>query len=473
MPVLVAMFLLPLTSCDDFDDLNVDPNNPVAVPASNLVTQAEFALNNLLWSRGYNAEWSMLMVQHWAQNEYTEEGRFDVDGNSFDGQWVTFYASVLQELKSAADIINADEGLAPEVQANQLAIITILEVHAFHNLIDAYGDAPYTQSLNSTEFPLPAYDTQESIYTDLVAKLRAANSSITAGAASFASGDIVYGGDMGAWKKMGNSLLMRIAMRMSNVNEAAAKDAITTIDAANLITDNADNAMFNFDANPDIANPLFVDAVINVRDDFSVTTTLVDICNDLGDPRLAAFAATNSAGEYQGMPPGIDDNTAFNQNTLTSRPSEAVRSATAPAVIIDAAEVHFMLAEAYQRGMLTGDAAAAYAAGVTASMNYWGITDQAAIDAYVAANPYDAANYKECIGTQKWLAFYMNGPQAWAEWRRLGQPVLTTGPNTLLSEIPVRLPYPISEQTRNATELGKVDGGDPNDISDRLWWDVD
>ncbi len=475
IPILVAAFLLPLSSCDNFDDLNVDPNEPVAVPAENLVTQSEFALNNLLWGRAYNAEWGMLMVQHWSQNEYTEEGRFDVDGNNFDNQWITIYAGVIKELDSAKNIIEADENVPADIKANQLSIIEILTVHAYQNLTDAYGDIVYTQALNSIDFPLPAYDSQKVIYTDLVARLRTAIGNIDTGAGSFASGEAIYGGNMTQWKKLGNSLLMRIAMRMSNVDEGAATSAISGITPADLITTNADNAMFPFDANAVTANPLYVDATLNTRDDFSMSSTLVELLEATGDPRISAFAATNPSGEYVGIASALSDASAIALKANSSRPADAVRSSTAPAIIMDAAEVHFMLAEAYQRGMLTGDAAAMYDGGVTASMNYWGFTDATAISDYLAANPYDAANWDVSIGTQKWLAFYMNGPQAWAEWRRLGQPVLTftAEAEPLLNDIPVRLPYPISEQTLNSASLEAVDGGNANDLSTRLWWDVD
>ncbi len=469
--MLVVALLLPLSSCEDLTDLNVDPNNPTDVPASNLVTQAEFMLSNRLWSRNLNAEWGMLMVQQWAQNEYTEEGRFDVDGTNFNLSWIELYAEVLRELQVASEMIAADEGLAADIQANQLAIIEIMAVHCWQNITDAWGDVPYSQALNSADNPLPAYDNQSTIYPALLNRLRTAVGTISTGASSFSSGDVIYNGDMTSWKKLGNSLMMRMAMRMSNIDEAAAKDFISGLSASDMITDNSENGMFAFDANPSIANPLYVDNVINVRDDFSVSTTLVDMM--VGDPRLDAYAKPNNSGDIVGMPPTVSDATAFGLNTTTSRPNDNVRAATAPGVIIDAAEVHFMLAEAYQRGILTGDAAAEYAAGITASMNYWGITDATAIADYITANPYDAGNYQQSIGTQKWLAFYMNGGQAWAEWRRLGHPELSVSSDAMLADIPVRLPYPISEQQSNSGALGLVDGGDPNDLSTRMWWDVD
>ena len=234
---------------------------------------------------------------------------------------------------------------------------------------------------------------------------------------------------------------------------------------------NADNALFVFSEDPNLANPLYIDATLNNRDDFAVSEVLVNSLKDMGDPRLDIFADTTNSGDIVGMPYGLTDGEAFDLKSTTSRPSELVRTNTFPYVLMDYAEVAFLKAEAVERGFTSGDAAAMYAEGVTASMNYWGIEDQAAIDDYIAANPYNDSNWKESLGWQKWIAFYMNGPQAWAEWRRLDYPELEVPEAATNPVIPVRLPYPISEQTRNNSSLQKVTSN-PNDLSTPLWWDV-
>ena len=470
--LFLGLALLGTTACDDITELNVDPNNPIDVPAVNLVTEAEYQVNRVLWSRGYNAEWTMLCVQHWAQNEYAEESRYTVDVNSFDVQWVDLYSDVLKELDFAKDMIAVDETLTDAVRANQTGIIEILMVHTFHNLVDGYGDLPYTQALQSVDFPLPAYDTQQSIYMDLLARLSAAVESMDESAGSFPTGELIYNGDVAMWKKLGNSLMMRMAMRIVDVDESSAKTYISAaLNNGGMISSNDENALFVFSDNPNIANPLFIDATINTRDDFAVTDVLVDNLKAMGDPRLEMFANPTNTGDIVGMPYGLTDGEAFALKSTTSRPSDMVRQATAPAVIMDYAEVKFLEAEAFQRGILTGDAAASYAEGVAASMNYWGISDDAAIADYVAANPYDNGNWKESLGWQKWIAFYMNGPQAWAEWRRLDYPQLEVPAAATNDVIPVRLPYPISEDTRNESSLDAVTSN-PNDLSTKLWWDV-
>ncbi|MCG8331713.1 MAG: SusD/RagB family nutrient-binding outer membrane lipoprotein [Chitinophagales bacterium] len=470
--LLLGILLVGFSACDDITDLNVNPNEPTAVPAANLLTEAEYELCDLLWGRTYNAEWSMLMVQHWAQNEYTEEQRYDVDGNDYNAFWADFYADSPNELKIARDLIAEDANLNEATRANQLAIIDILMAHAFHNWTDAFGSIPYTEALDPINFPLPAYDNQQAIYMAILETLSNSSKALNSGGDSFDSGELIYSGDVTMWKKLANSLMLRVAMRMVDVDAATAGQYITEAASGDLISSNDENAMFTFSSDANIANPLFVDNTVNTRDDFNISAELVDALKAAGDPRLDAFASPTNSGEIIGLPYGLTDGEAFALKSTTSRPNGTVREATAPAVIMDYAEVSFLLAEANQRGIIaSGSAADYYAQGVTASMNYWGITDETAIADYIAANPYDGNDWKASIGLQKWFAFYMNGPQAWAEWRRLDQPVLAVPAAATNDIIPLRLPYPVTEQSRNGTSLSAVTST-PDDLNAKMWWDV-
>jgi len=472
--LLVGVCLLTFNACRDITELNIDPNNPTEVLPENLLTQAQYELAERVWGRNYNGEWTMLLVQQWAQNEYAEESRYLVDGNTFDDLWVDIYSNVLKELRESGELVSANAELDAAIKTNQLAILDIIEVYAFSVLADGFGDIPYSQALDIDQYPNPAYDSQQDVYTGLVETLKNAVASMnaSAGSGAFSSGDIIYGGNVANWSAFGNSLLLRMAMRMSNVDEATASAVINGI-SGDFIGSNSQNALFGFNSNPDIANPLYVDNSINGRDDFCVSDILVDALQDRNDPRLTVYADTTNSGTYVGLPCGLTDEEAFALKSTTSRPSERVRSAEEPAILMDYAEVQFLLAEAYERGILSGDAAVAYNAGVRASMNYWGFYDVSpgigGVSNYLAANPYDSGNWKATLGMQKWLAYYMNGTQAWAEW---SEPELAVPLAAVVPEIPVRLPYPISEQTRNGSSLGEVTGN-PDDLSTRLWWDME
>ncbi len=462
------LFSLVLTifSCEDFDDVNTDPNEPTAVPPSNLLTQATYALYDQLHSRIQNGEWGLLMVQQWAQNEYTQEQRYEIDATQFNGSWTTYYASILNELAVAKSLINEDATIPAQRKANQLAIIDILRVQAIQALTETFGDIPYSQAINP-DFSFPVYDSQQTVWTGIMGELDAALASMS-GSDGFAAGDLVFGGDAAAWKKLGASILLKMAMRVSDVDAGLASQYAAKANGYGFLDS---DALFVFDSsNPDISNPLWEDVNINGRDDFSITKRLINTLNDLGDPRLAAFVAPNVAGDFVGIDYGLDDVNAVLQKDNSSRPADAVRGASAPHAIMTVAEVQFFLAEAYERGILSGDAAAAYAAGVTASMNQWGISDQAAIDAYITANAYDSGNWKAVIGLQKWLALYMNGPEAWAEHRRLDEPALSAPDAAIITSIPTRVLYPSGEVSTNEEML--LQSGTADELTTKLWWDV-
>lgn len=469
--LILLFFGMVIIGCsnEDLIDINDDPNNPTNVPAVNLVTQAEFALFDQLHGRNLNAEWGMLMVQQWAQNEYTEESRFNVDGNNFNASFQTFYASVLNELSLAKASIQEGSGLSDARRANQIAIVDILSAQAYQALTEGWGAIPYSQSLNSIDYPNPGYDSQDVIWAGILETYSSAVNSITTTEGSFDSGELIYKGDMTLWKKLGNSLMLRAAMRVSDVDPGLAQPYITAA-AEDLISSNDENALFTFDTNPSIANPLWRDVALENRDDFCVTDLMIEWMKEENDPRLSIYADPTNSGEYVGMPYGLTDAAATALKGSTSRPDDIVRSEQSPHIIMDYANVQFFLAEAYERGLLSGDAAAAYEAGVRASMDFWG-ADSAEIDSYIAAHPYDAGSWKESIGIQKWAALYSNGYEAWSEWRRLDVPSLSAPDAAVQNSIPVRLPYPVSEQINNGTSLGAVTST-PDDMTTKLWWDV-
>lgn len=464
---LMLFALITVASCSEFDDLNVDPNSATQVSPSALLSRAQYSLFNRVHGTNLNADLGMLMVQYWAQNEYTEDSRYAFETTFFNTSWEVFYTEVLKELQISKAIIE-NEDISDAIKANQKGIVDVMSVYAYMVLTDGFGDIPYTQALND-EHPLPAYDSQETVYNGMLSTLSAAASAFSESAPSFASGDLIYNGDVRKWRKFTNSLILRLAMRIVDVDQTTAAQYITTA-SSNLIASNADDALFVFDSAPDRSNPLWQNVVQSSRDDYCVSTFLVDALNSRNDPRLAKFAKESAVGGIVGMPYGLTDNEATLLKPTTSRPNDNVRAATSPSVILSHAEVKFLLAEAYQRGILSGNAADAYNDGIEASMNYWGISDSAAISAYVAAQTYDAANWKQSIGWQKWIALYMSGYEAWAEWRRLDHPQLPVPAAAETATIPTRLPYPNSEISNNSTQLNAVSTS-PEIFTTKLWWD--
>ncbi|SNT38372.1 Starch-binding associating with outer membrane [Ekhidna lutea] len=472
--LLICTFIITLVGCGDFDDLNVNPNEPTDVPAGSLVTQGLYRLPDLYWSRDMNFEYGMLFVQHLAQDEYTEEQRYNFTPADFDNGWNTTFASILSELDQAKTLVEADENVPSEaIRANQIAVIDIMMAFGFQMATDIWGDMPYSQALNPDEFPKPAYDSQSAIYESLISNVTAAVNSINTGAAGFSSDvDIIYGGDMDGWQKFGNALLLRMGMRIADANSSLASSTVSAALNGNIISSVADEASLVYLNVAALSNPFWFDASPNggSRDDFRITDELLSTLQAMGDPRETLYADSTASGTYVGMPYGLGDNDAFALKATTSRFGAMVRQQNAPAYLLRFSEVKFLEAEAIERGFVTGVALTEFNAGITAAMNEWGITDATTINDYIAANPYDAANWEQSIGLQMWLALYTNGLEAWATWRRLDQPVLSVPAAAVEPSIPVRGLYPTDEAATNQENLLAVPFDDALDTN--LWWDV-
>lgn len=470
------------TGCEDLTDMNINPNEPTEVPAQFLVTQAQYGLVENYWGRALNFGFGMLMVQHFAETEYTDASRYNYTAPDFDGAFTGFYSSAdgsLAEIAEARSLVEANETLTAEQKANQLAILDIMKAWAYHVATDIWGAIPYSEAHKPDEFTKPGYDAQSAIYADILSTLTQASSAITTSSPGFASGDIIYGGDMGMWKKFANSLRVKVAMRMADVDAAAAGAEVSAAMAAGVFESNADNATLVFESNAQLANPFWVDNITNNRDDFAVSALLVDHLKSNSDPRLMKFANPTSEGDYVGLTYGLIDNDATSAAVGKSRPnSDYVRSATAPGVLMSYAELKFFQAEAIARGFVSGDASSAFDDAIRASMAQWGVTDADAIDAYVAAHSFGSyANYKEAVGMQKWVALYTNGLEAWSEWRRLDVPALSLpdvdASQLFNTQIPVRGLYPQNESARNLESLnGAISMEGSDELTRSLWWDV-
>lgn len=472
--MLVSLFVGLAACTQDFEEMNTDPNNPLEVPAETLLPQAQFSLANRVWSRQMNFEFGMLMVQQFAQGEYAEDSRYNQNVSTFNASWNSFYAVGLKDLAEAIEIVENKEVTAEYtnvIKQNQLAVLKLLKIWAMQIVTDTWVNVPYSEAFNPDEFPNPAYDSQQDVYNGLINELNTTISSITPSASSFSSGDIFYGGNMAAWQRFANSLKLKIAMRIADVDATTASALASEALNAGVFTANDEGFIFNFQSDQRIANPFFVDNSINNRDDFAVSDVLVQKLKDLNDPRLMAFADTAVTGEYTGHTYGLEDGPSFEEFATTSRPNPSIREATAPAYLLTFSEVKFFEAEAIERGFVGGDAEESFNEAVTANMEQWGFDDsENTISDYLAANPYNPTNWKQSIGEQKWLALYTNGLEAWSEWRRLDYPQLELPDAAVTSYIPVRALYTSDELGSNGNAVSN--SGISNSMDVKPWWDV-
>ncbi|PRZ21222.1 SusD/RagB family nutrient-binding outer membrane lipoprotein [Flavobacterium granuli] len=466
----ITLFALTFSSCSDtLDDINKNPNATETPLAPYLLTGTLKQGADLYWGDVNNFNSSLLFVQHWAKIQYTEPDRYDVSNASFTSLWNTGYATLITDLNT---ILNFSD---QQANSNYKGIALTLRSWTFLLLTDAYGNIPYKEAgLKVT----PTYNTQKEVYTGLLEDLKQAQSllSLTNGVVA---GDVAYKGDISKWKKLVNSLRLRIALRISDKEPAIAKQAAidATSDAAGLISNNNDTFKFTYASSPQ-QNP--ASAWFETRDDFRISKTLVDKLNELSDPRLPVYAqlpSDASVGKYVGGANGLSNSDANSQGfAKTSKPGKYFLTSTSPAVIVSYSETLFNLSEAVARGYIAGNAELLYKDAITASLNQFGITDSATISNYLnqATVKYDATNYAKSIGTQKWIAFYGQGLDAFVEWRRLDYPVLTAGPATVLDgKIPSRFFYPGTEQSLNGTSYQNAVTAQGKDLlTTKLWFDA-
>ncbi|MBO3273073.1 SusD/RagB family nutrient-binding outer membrane lipoprotein [Hymenobacter defluvii] len=469
----LGLSMLLATSCvDSLDDYNVDPKSPTTAPGTTFVSNAERNLVRTINSANINANPFRYYVQYWAATDYPQESRYQINTRSINtNYWNPLYRDVLLDLKEAKRNIETDVTISDDVKANQLASAEVLEIFTWATLVETFGNVPYTQALDISN-PQPAYDDQKAIYDDLIKRLDAAIAQFKPNATGLGSADLLNNGDTGLWIKFANSLKLRMALTIADVNDAQAKTMAASV-SGKVLASNADNVDLAFLSTFPNTNPLFEDLVRSGRNDFVGTSFFINKLKDLQDPRLSQYfnpviegGTTYTGGEY-----GVT-----NAYTDFSTPGNKLKEPTLPGVVMSYAQVEFMLAEAVARGYSVGGTVEEhYNAAVKASILEWGGTDAAA-NTYlsqpsVAYATAPGATYKEKIGVQKWIALYNQPTEAYKEWRRLDSPKLTK-PSTAVSDIPLRYTYPIAEQSVNGANYSAAAaaiGGDQ--VTTALFWD--
>lgn len=476
----IILVAFALSSCNDqLDEINQNPNATETPLAPFLLTGSLKHGADLYWGSNSSFNSSLLFVQHWAKIQYTEADRYEFSNTDTEMTtlWDTGYATLITDLNTIIGF--------PEAQANSnfKGVALTLRSWVFLLLADTYGNVPYKQAGQTVT---PEYDTQKEVYLGILADLAEAQSLLDASKNPTTGdfiykiiGDVVYNGDISKWKKFVNSLRLRIALRISDREADLAKQTIAAVvaDPAGLISSNNETFKFVYASSPQ-QNPAA--AWFETRDDYRISKTIVDKLYELSDPRLPVYAqlpSDTSVDRYVGAANGLSNSDANNQGfAKTSKPGTYFLKSESPAVIFSYAEVLFGLSEAVARGFISGDAETYYKQAVTASLNQFGITDATIVADYLnqAKVKYDTSNYKKSIGEQKWIAFFGQGLDAFAEWRRLDYPELKPGSATVLEgQMPLRFFYPGTEQSLNGKSYKAAVANQGEDLlTTRLWFDV-
>ncbi len=496
--------MLSAFACDNnFEEINNNTNVPTAVtPDLLLAGVIRNTLNNQVgeaWGIGN------IVVQHTAKIQFVNEDRYL--WGELNGIWNTVYGN----MRNVQNIIDFAQAAEP-VQNNYLGVALILKSWMYSLATDAYGDIPYSEATKgkSSGVYLAKYDTQESIYDGILADLKQANE-ILGTSSEAIGGDLLYNGGSASiikWRKLANSLRLRYLLRISNKrNVAADMEAILGNPTQNpIFENNADNAALVYQAAAPNQWPLYTTRVGSF-DEFRLSKTLGDVLTSYNDPRLAVFArpTQNSvlAGTpvIEGIPNGLEDTQALSYNggpqnvsrvgytfacLVCNDAGQAPPVANASrGLLMTYSELQFILAEAREKNLIsTGSAETYYTNGIQANLDYYSsiIPSDYGIDLDLPSDYFTqtgvvyagTTNEKlEKIATQKWIALFFNGLEAWYDWRRSGLPTLTPGASNLNNNlIPVRFIYPLSEQSLNGSNRSDAvarQGAD--DLNTNVWWD--
>ena len=241
--ILITIFSLSVLfgcqSDEQYEDLNRDPKNPTDVAAEFLYNSATKSLVDQMTNTNVNNNIFRLLGQYWTETTYTDEANYDFTGRNIpQNHWSEMYRDVLLDFNTAKDVVNAS-ALSQQQKNARLAQIEVLSIYTWQQLVDTFGDIPYTEALGDET--LPAYDDAEAIYLSLLDRLDATIPNLTG--TGFTSADNIYGGDMTAWNKFANSLKLKLGIRLSDFNTSLSQTIVEEAYSAGVFTSNADNAL--------------------------------------------------------------------------------------------------------------------------------------------------------------------------------------------------------------------------------------
>lgn len=491
---VLIMFSVLLTSCTkDFEEINTDPNNtPNALPQQLLAPALVNTLTyNMIRNRNFNNELMQVTVD--ISDAEGKVFRYDYRSNWSD----YLYNGLYTELSNFKDVYKiASQPL--NFNRSYMGISLICQSWVYSILTDTYGDIPYSKSnlARDTSIFEPAYDKQRDIYLDIFKKLDTANVLLSANTGILASADPVYKGNVSRWRRFGNSLYLRLLLRISGKSEVSAlcaakiKDIVETHAADYpLMTNNDESAILRWTGTGPYISP-FVNGVR--EQDFrapSLASFFIDNLVIWNDPRIDISLGTNGInrwaiapylGAYSGVQSGYSPGSVpgkrsyFYSNTSTS----SLQTEPMTGMMMNYAELKFILCEAAVKGWIGSSAETHYKDGILNSIKLWLPNWAVPIDSYIALADIEWDNAgtleqkMEQIHLQKYYALFLADHQQWFEYRRTGHPVLPMGPGLKNNGVmPARMTYPVYVQSTNPTnyQLAVAEQG-PDLISTQVWW---
>lgn len=509
----ICTLLITTWACDkDFVEINTDPYAVTSINPALIFAGAQRTPLG-----GWEDEHTI--VQHFV-NPYNQGATLgfnfneDIDLRS-SGRWNSAYSGpghvrlMVQALHTLGE--NTD-------RVNLRNMIRIWKAQTFIGLVDGYGHVPYSEAGRAVidQIFYPKYDIDEEIYEDLYNELKSATAALNP-TADYVREDLFFGANspnptgtaaaqVEKWRRVGNSLLLRLGMRYSKYDPAKAQSIVAEAFAGGVMTSNDDNVYVKYDGT------LYAHGANNNLRNFShfyyATEPFVDQLKSTNDPRaqfiLANFTDpaavvndtdpdTELANQF-GVPIGVINTDLANPNgpyrggrlgglNYSQMNIWTIASPAAPDFWITYAQTSLLLAEAAHRGWISGDVRTFYENAIRADMQvyelYPGTTpiSDAAIDAYLNAPGvvFDASRALELINTQYWIVTLRNGGEAWANFRRSGYPNLQPNlyNNNLNGGFVRRMTYPDREASANSAAYAAAIALRPNDLVSRVFWDIE
>ena len=510
--VLSAIFFV-FGCTDDFEELNTDPLALTADKVDASLIGLAFAqtqyntVNGVHWRFQISQNlFSDLYCQYFA----TTQPNFDSDrytqvGRWADLAWSSFYGEAAPNIKYVEDFTGENEGFTVEN-----AIAKVWKVYGYHRITDYWGPVIYSNFGNG-ELIVP-YDNQEDIYRSFFPILDEAVAVLENGGSGFAKDDQIFGGDATLWLKFAGSLRLRLAMRLKYVDPSLARAEAEKAILDGVMETNADNAFLSTTAN----SPNPINTITNWGE-YRMSAAMESILKGYDDPRMPVYFSPALDGDsdgdgipYEGLRNGqskIDISADQNRPHSDLGPQflPAALGDYVPIVVMRAAETYFLRAEGALEGWDMGmSAQAAYEEGIRTSMNEWTGADDDAINAYINSQSLPAEvgdvhntppltdipvayltggpqeKQLEQIITQKWLALYPDGWEAWAELRRTKFPIQydrlnSDNPDVGVGDIMARMVYVTGEFNTNkqaveeAIASPEIEGSDKGNT--KVWWD--
>lgn len=512
LTLITCIVAVGLSACqNDFNDLQNDPNRTTTVNANLLLTG--------ILSDSYSSPFSLTQRYNQFYNcnyNYYGDQRYDWTNVSY-GTYSTLNNIKKMEEESVKNVA------APNAYTS---IAKFMKAYLYYNLTMQVGDIPLSESLKGFENTTPQYDTQKQVFQQILVLLEEANDDmgtvITRGNYALA-GDIYYSNNLNAWKKAVNSFKLRVLVQLSKYEtdtdlkiKQKFADVINNSSKYPIFTSMTESMSYKYNTSSN-KYPASPDNFGNDATRYNMSATYLNNLVNIQDPRVfmvaepaqalvTAGAAKNSFAAFVGASSGEDlgemsSKAGLGNYSFINRKRYYSSYTAENCIQIGYPEVCFNIAEAINRGWISGDAETFYVNGIKASQTFYGINEGpntvtfqkfggtlteseeysinfnwATYYAQTAVKYQTGAAGLNQILSQKYFAFYQNsGPEAYYNWRRTGVPTFLTGAGTGNSNrVPLRYLYPVSEKSVNLTNVNaaiknQFGSSGTDDINAKMW----